>query len=259
MTKRLIIASVLVCSGLFGQNSPRPDSSGTLTVQTDPPGADLFIDSMYVGRSPLQSLPVQKGAHRIKAFYPSVFSWNASVTEETFEILSVENLEKRLILDKILNVQTDPPGSTVLHAGKVIGVTPLYVRGASAIAGELVIQKSGYDSLIVPISEIKEGFLRLQLRSISGPGAALPLADLRGPDLVATDRWPTYVSGLSMIVSGVTSAYLKDRANKEFDRYLVSKDPAGLSRTNRLDRGAAISLVVSQLSFVVLSYLLLSE
>jgi len=259
MTKILIIASVLVCSCLFSQTSPRPDSLGTITVQTDPPGADLFIDSMFVGKSPLQSLPIQQGTHHVKAFYPSVFSWNASVTEETLEVVSAGNFEMRLILGKILKVQTDPPGGTVLYAGKALGVTPLYVRGASAIAGNLVIQKSGYDSLTVPSSEIKDGFLRLQLHPVSGPGAALTLADLRGPDIVATEHWPTYVSGLTMIVSGVTSAYLKDQANKEFERYLVSKNPASLSTTNRLDRGAAISLVISQISFVVLSYLLLSE
>jgi hypothetical protein len=62
-----------------------------------------------------------------------------------------------------------------------------------------------------------------------------------------------------MILSGVTSAYFKDQANKEFDRYLQSKNPSSLSTTNRLDREAAISLVISQISFVVLSYLLLRE
>ncbi|MCX6144801.1 MAG: hypothetical protein NTZ35_16470 [Ignavibacteriales bacterium] len=76
---------------------------------------------------------------------------------------------------------------------------------------------------------------------------------------MATDHWPTYVSGLTMILSGVTSAYFKDQANKEFGRYLLSKNPASLSTTNKLDREAAISLVISQMSFVVLSYLLLSE
>ena len=259
MTKTLVIASVLFCSSLFSQASPRPDSLATVTVLTNPSGADLFIDSMYVGKSPLQSFSIQRGSHHIKVFYPSVFSWNASVTEDALEVVVVGNFEKRLVLGKILKVQTDPPGGTVLYDGKSLGVTPLYVRGASYIAGNLIIQKSGYDSLTVPSNEIKEGFLRLQLRPAVGPGAALSPGDLRGPDLVATDHWPTYVSGLTMIVSGVTSAYLKDQANKEFDRYLVSKNPAGLSTTNRFDRGAAISLVISQISFVVLSYLLLSD
>lgn len=259
MTKTLIIASVLVCSSLFSQVSPRPDSLGTATVLTEPSGADLFIDSMYVGKSPLRNISIQRGSHHIKAFYPSVFSWNASVAEETLEVVAAGNFEKRLVLGNILKVQTDPPGGNVLYNGKSLGVTPLYARGTSSIAGNLIIQKGGYDSLTVPSDEIKKGFLRLQLRPAGGPGASLSPGDLRGPDLVATDHWPTYVSGLAMIVSGVTSAYLKDQANKEFDRYRASKNPASLSTTNRLDRGAAISLVISQISFVVLSYLLLSD
>jgi len=259
MTKTLIIASVLVCSSLLSQTSSRPDSLGTLSVLTDPSGADLFIDSMFVGKSPIKNFSIQRGSHRIKAYYPSVFSWNASVKEETLEVGDGGDFQRRIVLGSTLKVQTDPPGSTVLFDGKSLGVTPLYVRGTPSIAGNLVIQKNGYDSLTVPFNEIKQGFLRLQLRPTGGSGADLSSRDLRGPDLVAMDHWPTYVSGLTMIVSGVTSAYLKDQANKEFGRYLVSKDPASLSSTNRLDRGAAISLVISQISFVVLSYLLLSE
>jgi hypothetical protein len=259
MTKSLIIASALVCSSLFSQTAPRSDSLATVTLLTDPPGADLYIDSTYVGKSPLQQMSIQRGSHRIKAFYPSVFSWNASVKEEALEVPDTGNCEKRLVLERTLTIQTEPPEGDVLYNGKALGVTPLYVRGTSILGGNLVVQKSGYDSLTIPSNEIKEGFLRLQLRPAGGPGATRPEGDLRGPDLVATDHWPTYVSGLTMIFSGVTSAYFKDQANREFDRYLLSKDPASLSRTNKLDREAAISLVISQISFVVLSYFLLRE
>ncbi len=259
MKKTLIIASALVCSSLFGQISQHHDSLGAVTVLTDPPGADLFVDSMFVGKSPLHGVAVEPGSHYIKAFYPSVFSWNASGTVGTLEVAEAGNYEIHLVLGKVLNVQTDPSGDTVLYDGKFLGVTPLYLRGISSVTGDLIIQKSGYDSLTVPLDKIKEGFLRLQLRPANGPGASLSPGDLRGPDYAAMDHWPTYVSGLTMIVSGVTSAYFKDQANKEFDRYLALNDPSSLSTTNRLDRKAAISLVICQISFVVLSYLLLSD
>jgi hypothetical protein len=258
MTKSLIIASVLLCSSLFGQTPSRPDSVGTLTVLTDPPGADIFIDSSYVGKSPLQNISVQRGSHRIRAYSPSVLSWNALVTEEAVEVVGVLTIEKRLLLGKTLTIQTEPPNGNVLYGGKNLGVTPLYFSVEPFSSGHLTIQKSGFDSVVVPFNDIKEGFLRLQLRPSVGSNAGSS-GDLRGMDLVATDHWPTYVSGLSMIVTGVTSAYLKDQANREFSRYLVSKDPAGLAATNKLDRGAAISLVISQISFVVLSYFLLTE
>ena len=259
MTKALIIGTFLVSSNLLGQNLPKPDSSSAVTIVTEPTGADVFIDSVFVGKSPVQNTAVQRGMHHIKAFYPSVFSWNATVTEDSLEVVEAGNLQKRMMLGRTLNVQTEPAGGTVRFNGRLLGVTPLYFCNVSSFAGNLMIQKNGYDSLVVPLNESSEGFIRLHLRPVRIPEASFPGGDLRGPDLLATDHWPTYVSGLTMIVSGVTSAYLKDQANKEFDRYLLSNDPAGLSRTRRFDRGAAVSLVISQISFVVLSYLLLSE
>jgi hypothetical protein len=259
MMKRLLISLMFLCSVLLSQASGQTDSLSTITVLTDPSGADLYVDSMFVGKSPLHGFSVQRGIHHVKAFYPSVFSWNAVEAADTIEVGGTAPVEKRLSLGKILKVQTDPPGSTVLFGGTPLGVTPLYVRGDSSIAGNLVIQKSGYDSVRVSSNEIKEGFLRLHLRPITDSGAVLSPGDVRGPDFVATDRWPTYVTGFAMIVSGVTSAYLKDQANRKFDDYLLTKNPASLSDTHRLDRGAAITFVISQISFVVLSYLLLSE
>lgn len=259
MIKALIIGTLLVGSSLSGQNLPKPDSSSAVTIVTEPIGADIYIDSMFVGKSPVLNTSLQRGTHRIKAFYPSVFSWNATVLQDSLEVVEAGNLQKRMVLGRTLSVQTEPSGSTVLFNGRLLGVTPLYFCNVSSFAGNLMIQKDGYDSLVVPLNERSEGFIRLRLRPVRIPEASFPGGDLRGPDFLATDRWPTYVSGLTMIVSGVTSAYLKNQANKEFDGYLVSNDPAGLSRTRRLDRGAAVSLVISQIGFVVLSYFLLSE
>jgi hypothetical protein len=259
MITRLVIATLVLCASLFGQTPPSTDSLNTVSIRTDPPGADLFIDSMYVGKSPVNQSGIQQGVHRIRAFAPSVFSWNATVVEDTLQIVSGQHVEKRLVLARTYNVQTEPAGGTVLLNDKPVGVTPLYFIGSSELAGNLTIRKRGYDSLVVPFNEFKERSVRLRLRPIDLSSNPPMNGDLRGPDLVATDHWPTYVSGITMIVSGVTSAILKDKANREFDSYLLTKNPATLSNTNRLDRGAAISLVVSQISFVVLSYLLLSE
>jgi hypothetical protein len=188
-----------------------------------------------------------------------MFSWNATVLEEAVSAASGDTLEKRLTLQRTLSIHTDPPGGAVLLDGKVVGMTPLYTRNASSLAGVWVIHKPGYDSLRIPPGAIGQGYMTLHLEPVSGLRPGPLLGDLRGPLPVATDRWPTYLSGAAMIVSGVASAYLKDQANREFDRYLLSKDPASLSSTRRLDRGAAITLAISQISFVVLSYLLLGE
>lgn len=259
MTKTVLIVCTLLCSSLFGQVQQQTDSLGTVSIVTEPPGADLFVDSLFVGKSPLERISVQRGTHHIKAFYPSVFAWNAVVAQETLEVSGVERLEKRLSIGGVLRVQSDPPGGNVIYRGSTLGATPLFLHSKSPLLGNLMIQKDGFDSLQIPVSKIRSGFIRVQLRPKEGNGGLLNLGDLRGMGVKAADHWLTYASGATMIVSGVASAYMKDQANREFDRYLLSKDPASLSSTRRLDRGAAISLVISQISFAILSYLLLSE
>jgi hypothetical protein len=258
--RAFVIAGVFLCSSLLGQSKPTADSVGTVSIVTDPSGADLYIDSLFVGKSPLQNVAVARGPHTMRAFYPSVFAWNVVVTRELLDISAGEHLEKRLSVGQVIRIQSDPPGGIVHSDGSVIGTTPLYARSKRPGAMELMIQKEGFDSLRIPSSEIKGGFVRVQLSPKSGVGGVVRSGDiLIGNGPAATDHWLTYASGATMIVSGVASAYLKDRANRNFDTYLRTNNAADLSSTRRMDRGAAAALIVSQISFAVLAYVLLSE
>jgi PEGA domain len=260
MMRAFVIAGVFLCSSLLGQSKPTTDSVGTVSIITEPSGADLYIDSLFVGKSPLQSVAIAPGSHTIRAFYPSVFAWNAVVTHEPLDISGGEHLEKRLDVGQVMRIQSDPPGGIVHSGGSVIGTTPLYAHLPRPGAVDLMIQKEGYDSLRIPLSDIKEGFVRVQLSPKSGVGGAARPGDiLVGNGAAATDHWLTYASGSGMIVSGVASAYLKDRANRNFESYLRTNNPADLSSTRTLDREAAAALIVSQISFALLAYFLLSE
>ncbi|HEY5615137.1 MAG TPA: hypothetical protein VIL52_03875, partial [Bacteroidota bacterium] len=99
--------------------------------------------------------------------------------------------------------------------------------------------------------------------------ALKPLAqniDEKLPDVLPADyenssspRWATYAAATSMILSGVLSAYWKDRANSDFDKYVETRDPALLASTQRLDHRSGIAITISHASFAALAYLLLSE
>ena len=255
-----IIAGTLLCSILSGQTQPPADSAGIASITTDPAGADVYIDSVLIGKSPLKGITLARGAHKIRAFYPSVFAWNAIVVLDSLTVSGSAPQEKRLILGEILRVQSDPPGGTVRYGGTELGSTPLYLRLPSKPAGDLVIQKEGYDSLRVSTSEMNLGFLKVQLSPRNGSGISSRPSDVLGINgAIPKDYMMTYASGAAMIVSGVASAIMKDRANRNFDTYLQSNNPADLTATRRLDRGAAATLIISQISFAVLAYFLLAE
>ncbi len=145
-------------------------------------------------------------------------------------------------------------------AGVELGATPLYARLPSMIAGDLVIQRDGYDSLLVPAGQVHDGLLKVKLSPRNESGVSSQLSDVLGVNgAIPGDHMMTYASGATMIVSGVASAIMKDRANRNFDSYLQSNNATDLSATRRLDRWAAATLIVSQISFAVLAYFLLSE
>jgi len=62
-----------------------------------------------------------------------------------------------------------------------------------------------------------------------------------------------------MIGFGVASAYLNFEANKNYDLYVATDDQKYLDATHRYDRAALWSLALTQVSFGVLAYLLLSS
>ena len=256
----LIIAGILAFSTLTAQNQLPSDSTGTAAIVTEPAGADIYVDSVFIGKSPLQGVTLRRGVHRVRAFYPSVFAWNAVVVEDSLEVTGTGLQQERLTLGEVLRIESDPPGGIVRYGGTELGPTPLYTQLPSAGARDLIIQKNGYDSLRVSVAEMNRGILRVQLLPRNESGVLSRPSDVLGINgAVPRDHMMTYVSGSAMIVSGVASAIMKDRANRNFDAYLQSNNPADLSATRRLDRGAAAALIVSQISFALLAYFLLSE
>jgi hypothetical protein len=258
MKKMLILWLAASCTVAMSQAQAVSDSIGTLTIITSPPGADVYFDSLFVGKSPVQNLQVPLGRHAVKSFYPSVFSWDPLVATDSLTITQGQNPEKRIALGTLLRVQTSPAGSKVAVGGAIVGTTPLTLRSPEVARESLVIMKSGYDTLTVPMDTANGNFLRVRLTPVAGLSGEVPPGE-RQSTLLNADHWLTYTSTATMIGSGVLSAYLKDRANREFNKYLSTRDPGSLSTTRRLDRGAAAALVVSQISFVVLAAILLSE
>ena len=257
MKTLFIIASSLIVSVLFAQPARPSDSTGVAVILTEPAGADIYVDSVLVGKSPVTSVIVGRGWHKIRAFYPSVFAWNAVTKQDSLNVSGSGTTEIRLVLDNVVRVQSNPPGSIVRYQGSELGITPLYAQLPSLQAGDLVIQKDGYDSVQVSPGQIQRGFLNVHL---SPRNETERLPDVLGVNgRISRDRMLTWASGTTMIVSGIVSAFMKDKANRHFDAYLQNNDQSDLSATRRFDRGAAATLILSQISLGVLAYFLLAE
>lgn len=82
---RLRLAAVIVLLGLVLPHLPARAVEPTATVSfyTTPPGADVFLDGLRLGETPMKSWSVQAGPHTIRfsrsGYHPVTFSFTAKV------------------------------------------------------------------------------------------------------------------------------------------------------------------------------------
>jgi len=81
---RLAVAVVLLACPASAQTI---DSlAAVVNITTEPEGAFLFLDSVLVGRSPLEGFQLAAGRHALRAIYPSVAEWRALTVQDTLEL-----------------------------------------------------------------------------------------------------------------------------------------------------------------------------
>lgn len=268
----LFLCVVIVVGSVSGQPEPAQESStqavpqdlhqtdGWLKLLSVPSGAEVFLDSAFIGRTPIDRQVIPHGRHRVKVIYPSASAWNAVAREETLEVSPGAQVEKVFELGTVLSLNTVPAGARVTHQGVELGTTPMFYRSLSPLTGELKLAKPGYVPYTVSSQKDSIGSTPIRLRPIHQSEAS-DYAEVFASNSTfgRQDIWPTVAAGSALLVSGVLAAYLKDQANSRFDEYVRTKDGGLLNSTNRLDRQSAAALIVSELSFAVLTYLLLFE
>jgi PEGA domain-containing protein len=101
----------------------------TLTVSTQPAGADLFINGRHRGQTPL-TLPIEPGSHMLmlrsaggERSVPLTVTAGAQVAQY-FELKPAEPV----IPSARLSIVTDPPGALVSVDGRPRGVSPMFIE-----------------------------------------------------------------------------------------------------------------------------------
>ena len=140
-----------------------PVATGTVTVTTDPPGADVQIDGVARGQSPLK-LALTPGAHTM------VISGNGESRTIPLTIAAGAEVSQYLDMPKAgadlgqLQVRTDPPGARVSINGTLLGTTPMTIgellpgehtvtfeNDLGSISQKVVIEAGVPASLMVPM------------------------------------------------------------------------------------------------------------
>ena len=143
--------------------APPAVETGTVAVTTDPPGAEVQIDGVTRGQSPLK-LALSAGAHTM------VIRANGETRTIPITISAGGEISQYLDMPKAganlgqLHVRTDPPGARVSIDGTLVGTTPMTIEellpgdhtvtfenALGSISQKVVIEAGVPASLMVPM------------------------------------------------------------------------------------------------------------
>ena len=125
-----------------------------LRIDSDPPGAETFIDGKFVGSTPFHAPAVASGSHVItlrKRYFHDL--------EYPMQIIAGRDRDTLVSLKPAfgsLNIACEPNGADVFLDGRDVGSTPLTIDTLSSGNYTLVVQKDRYGTLDTTVN-IQDG------------------------------------------------------------------------------------------------------
>ncbi len=232
--------------------------TGTLLIQATIDSAVVLIDGERAGVTPLTIDSISEGQHRVTVLHPDIESWLTGSVTDTVVVRADTMMVIRYDPQSRYFVSSEPDGAGVYAGDSLIGRTPLVLQdvGSQEVLS-LRLRKEGYAEGN-PVSVSDSPFL---LNTSLQP-EWLP-ERLHDHALLKLDTGPSttplYIAGAATVISGTAAAYLKIRADRRYEQYLSTNDPAILSQTQSLDTAAAVALIATQVSVALLAYFLLNE
>ncbi len=222
--------------------------------------AQIFIDSVYAGKTPLFNYKLSEGNYSIRLINPGhKAGWR---NDNAVKELS-------LIKDTTLNINfrfyysfnSDPFNAEIIKDDTVFGKTPFRIFTEKEVTGSILFRKKNYSDFIFDMKNYS-----------FETGASVTLLPLKTNKFTFTDNYAfknkstqfnkgrnlfaVIGLGAAAITGGVFALKFKNTANNNYDDYIATGSDASLNESNTNDRGFIISLVLMQMAVGGLIYFL---
>jgi hypothetical protein len=190
----------LIKDSLAVKDSTARPAYGRMSITTEPPQAEVSLDSVAKGESPITLDSVTPGTHTLIIKKKGYFGKKVSVDMPGDSMVDVM---VTLVAPGCLVVTSVPPGAGVFLDGKDMGVTPSENAKLKPGAHALIIQKDGFAAFEkqITISEGKTDSLSIVLQPKPAAKATGPAAEKSKP--VRFDRVAAIVVGCVFVVFGI--------------------------------------------------------
>ncbi len=241
---------VLICTSfLYGQQT------GTVTILSKPEGCWVRVDSVLVGKTPIQQFSLSPGEHTIQVFPNNNGIWNVQERIFRLTVKSHQDTTINAIFSRPVYINSIPFGANLLYDSTKIGTTPLYIPFEENKGKKFELVKSGYKPYFFTLDTTHSIFARLKPENAT--------TEVSKPHLLGFIPKRRLKSKFTLLALTVAthwaSFYFKNQADENFDKYNRTTNPQLMdrywNRTKKFDRLSAISLGVSYASLAGLVYM----
>jgi serine/threonine protein kinase len=166
------IVSLLFIGGIILTANLSKQSSSTLTIQSTPAGADIWIDGKKSLQTPATiegkkdvTLTFRKGGYQDKVVSLSKDIWPKELT-----IRLDPEPSKPAVVGRNIKIDSTPPGAALLFDGQDAGKTPAQVKIPDDQPHEIQLQLEGYQTIRQPIDKNSPETITVQLQTTAAPG-----------------------------------------------------------------------------------------
>ena len=242
---------LIVAQSANGQDS---DSTHKVFLQTNLEEALVFADSFYLGKARQYFFEIPSGSREIKLVPPEAGSWAISPLVHPLPSSRVDTLELEINFPHYYKIESIPFDAHVYlehtESRLFLGSTPLLYTSDDPLKGMLLLTSDGYESVrLTPGGDI---WNQHQVELNQYNNELLAETEYWTPEK-HPKRWIDYTAAGVALISGVLAIRYKTKANRRFDEYRISGDPALRANVDRYDRYAAVSLGAMQAGIGVLA------
>ena len=238
----LLMNSIFLCLSLssvcFAQ-----DCTANVVIHTNLEYAELFLNDSTIQTGKDFSLNLSPGTHIITLSANSR-EWNSQTITDTLRIADCSDLIYEYNFSKRLLFDSNPQNAYVIQSDSLIGFTPLRLEDDSQ---SLLLKKPDYSDLVVSPNELVSG-LKPELSFIG---------EYKSESFYESTLFKVLTG--TLIALGATTAYYKLEADKTFDEYQITGDPALQEQTEKYDTISGVTFVAMQINFGFILYLFLTD
>ena len=233
-----ILTYLLLVSTIYSQ-----DCESEIHITTNASNSVIYINNEFAGNGEA-SIKLEKGIHFVKV-KDAERKWDAEIIQDTIRINDCdEQISLTYRLTERFFVDTEPQDASVYKNDQLIGHTPLFIH-------------NGVDKVLLTKKDFAEKFIELKNIPRYKKVNLDFTGEINGSKFTDTP-WFEILIGTA-VAFGATAAHFKIKADKEYDKYLETQNPAYLKETDNYDLYSGIAFGALQVNFGLLIYFLLSE